>query len=281
MSSNPLVSLIVPTKNSQEFIHNCLKSITNQTYKNIEIIVVDNNSTDKTKEIIKDVRDKTKDIRISLYNKGPERSAQRNFGASKSKGKYLLFIDSDMELTAKVVDECVFLSLKSYDLKSRLGGIIIPEVSFGVSFWAKCKALERSFYEGTSIEAARFFLKHIFWKVGGYDEELTGPEDWDLSNKVKEKYGLRSIKAKIRHNEGRLSLIVMLKKKYYYSKNILRYLDKNKKSFSSQETSPIARYRLFLSNPKKLFKNPIIGSAMILMKTAEYAVGGVGFLLKK
>ena len=55
---NPLVSVIIPTYNSSRTLEKCLESIKNQTYKNIEIIVVDNNSTDNTKEIAKKFADK-------------------------------------------------------------------------------------------------------------------------------------------------------------------------------------------------------------------------------
>ena len=79
----PLLSVIVPTKNSERFLERCLKSIKSQTYKNLEIIVVDNNSNDKTKEIAE------KYTKL-VFNKGPERSAQRNFGVLKSKGEFVL-----------------------------------------------------------------------------------------------------------------------------------------------------------------------------------------------
>jgi glycosyltransferase involved in cell wall biosynthesis len=82
---NPLVSVIITTKNSEKYIKECLYSIKKQSYKKIESIVVDNNSIDHTKEIAEKY---TK----SIYNKGPERSAQRNFGAKKTKGDFLLFI---------------------------------------------------------------------------------------------------------------------------------------------------------------------------------------------
>src|SRR5690242_13999566 len=100
MNKLNLVSVIVPTKNSQHFLDACLRSIKNQSYKNIELIVVDNNSTDKTKNIAKKYTKR-------VYNKGPERSAQRNFGASVSKGAYVVFIDSDMQLTKNVIKNCV------------------------------------------------------------------------------------------------------------------------------------------------------------------------------
>ena len=78
MKDLPLVSVIVTTKNEEKNIANCLKSIKNQTYKNIEIIVVDNNSDDRTKEIAGKYTDK-------VFNHGPERSALRNLGAEREK----------------------------------------------------------------------------------------------------------------------------------------------------------------------------------------------------
>jgi len=59
--TNPLVSIVITTKNEEKNIENCLKSIVNQTYKNIEIIVVDNNSSDSTKEISLKYTDKVFD----------------------------------------------------------------------------------------------------------------------------------------------------------------------------------------------------------------------------
>ena len=80
----PSVSVIVPTKNSERTIERCLKSIKEQNYKNIELIVVDNYSEDKTFEIANKYADK-------IIKKGPERSVQRNYGAKISSIKYYYF----------------------------------------------------------------------------------------------------------------------------------------------------------------------------------------------
>lgn len=281
MNNNLLASAIVPTRNSENTIRACLKSIINQSYKNLEIIVVDNNSKDNTKKIVDDLRLRIKDLRINLYNKGPERSVQRNFGAFKSKGKYLLFIDSDMVLSKKVVEECVN-KLKAENLKQKIGGVIIPEESFGKGFWARCKALERSFYVGVDwIEAARFFPKRIFEEMRGYDERLTAGEDWDLSQRVKKKYSLDRIDSFIYHNEGKLLLSETIKKKMYYGTKIGNYSSKeaNSKDFKNQ-SSIIKRYKLFLSHPFKLFKNPVVGVGMLFMKTCEFISMALGYVLK-
>jgi glycosyltransferase involved in cell wall biosynthesis len=270
--NQPLVSVIVPTRNSAEFLDACLSSIKNQTYKNIEIIVVDNNSTDNTKEIAKKY---TKNV----FNKGPERSAQRNYGAKNAKGKYFLFIDSDMELTPKVVGDCV----QKIQSDEKIKALIIPEKSVGIGFWAQCKALERSFYVGVDwLEAARFFEKNLFQKMGGFNENLISAEDWDLSQRVSTFGKKGRINNFIFHNEGRPSLIQTLSKKFYYAKFIKKYqIEQKKSSFFLKQSSIIDRYKLFFSQPKKLFKNPLVGIGMIFMKTCEFGFGGVGYIISK
>ncbi len=125
---DPLVSVIVPTYNSARLLETCLTSIKNQSYRNIELIVVDNDSTDTTKHIAQTFTNK-------VYNKGPERSAQRNFGVKESTGQYVMIVDSDMELSKDVIASCV----KKITSEPQIQGIIIPEESFGKGFWAQCK----------------------------------------------------------------------------------------------------------------------------------------------
>lgn len=273
ISSQALVSIIIPTYNSSQFLDACLISIKNQTYKNIKIIVIDNNSTDKTKKIAK------KYTKL-VFNKGPERSAQRNFGAKKTSSDYFLFIDSDMELSPKVVEECV----KKIKSDNKIKALIIPEESIGEGFWTECKKLERNFYIGVDwLEAARFFEKNAFIDLRGYDKFQTGTEDYDLPQRLKQKYGNKSIsriESFIFHNEGKLSLFYTLRKKFLYVKTIGKYKKiKSNENFFKKQSSIINRYKLFFSNPKKLFKNPFFGLGMLFMKTVEFIAGGIGYLL--
>src|SRR5882672_4445449 len=203
--SQPLVSIIVPTYKSAKTLTACLQSIKDQTYPAIEVIVVDNNSTDNTAEI---ARAFTKHV----YIRGPERSAQRNYGVQVSKGKYVVIIDSDMELGPKVIEACVATTESS----QQIGGVVIPEESFGEGFWAQCKRLERSFYVGVDwMEAARFYRKDLYQKLGGYNEKLVSGEDWDLSQRIGKISTIGRVSEFIMHNEGRLRLGTTLKKKYY------------------------------------------------------------------
>ncbi|HGH7173398.1 TPA: glycosyltransferase family 2 protein [Bacillus wiedmannii] len=94
------VSIIVPVYNCEKYISKCLESIINQTYKNIEIVIINDGSTDKSEKIINTYRKKDNRI-ICLFqdNSGP--SEARNKGILNSTGKYLIFIDSD-----DTVDKC-------------------------------------------------------------------------------------------------------------------------------------------------------------------------------
>lgn len=91
---SPLISIIVPSFNEEKNIRRCLDSIINQTFKDFEVICVDDNSTDFTFEIIEEYS--VKDNRIKAY-KNPEKgvSSARNLGIGKAEGSYIGFVDSD------------------------------------------------------------------------------------------------------------------------------------------------------------------------------------------
>jgi glycosyltransferase involved in cell wall biosynthesis len=269
---SPLVSVIIPTKNSGKFLEACLLSIKEQTYKDIELIVVDNFSTDGTLAIAQKYTNK-------VFSKGPERSPQRNFAAKQASGEFVLFIDSDMELSPDVVKECLEKIQSSQDIV----GVVIPEESFGEGFWAQCKKLERSFYVGVDwMEAARFFKKDIFDKTGGYDERMISAEDWDLSQRIARLGKIDRIQSFIYHNEGKINLLKSIKKKYYYAQEFINYARKSEHSQqATHQTGILARYWLFLSKPKKLLRNPLLGIGMLFMKTCEFAFGGVGYIVVK
>lgn len=268
----PIVSVIVPTKNSSATLDKCLDSIKNQTYPNIEIVVVDNFSTDDTPKIAKKYTKK-------FYSKGPERSPQRNYAASKAEGKYVAIIDSDMILSPAVIAECV----ETIEASTKVAGVIIPEESFGEGFWAQCKKLERSFYVGVSyMEAARFFRKSDYLAAGGYDETMVSGEDWDLSQRIETRGTHGRIPSFIYHNEGHISLWKSIKKKFYYAEKFAKYKNSDAASSKvSQQTSVVGRYKLFFSNPKKLFKKPLLGVGMLFMKTCEFGFGAAGYLKSK
>lgn len=267
----PLVSVIVPTYNSAQKITTCIRSILNQTYPVIEVIVVDNFSTDQTVKL-------AKKLVKSVFQAGKERSSQRNFGAKKAAGQYLFFVDSDMKLRADVVKKCIDQILSN----KLVVGVIVPEESTGTGFWAKCKNLERSFYIGVAfMEAARFFEKKTFLRIGGYNEQLISGEDWDLSQRIEQVGQVVNADTIIYHDEGFMSLGRTVAKKFYYAKHFTPYMFNKQNKYLKYQTSLLYRYAIFFSRPQVIAKRPIVWLGMLVMKTAEFGAGGLGFLLAK
>src|SRR4051794_38465045 len=114
------ISFVVPTRNSARTLEACLESLRAQTHPDVEVIVIDNRSTDGTVEIAR----RRADQFATCTN---ERSAQRNAGTARSTGEVVVFIDSDMVLEPHVATaiQDAFLA------KADLGALVIPERSFG------------------------------------------------------------------------------------------------------------------------------------------------------
>jgi len=266
--SEPLVSAVIPTYNSEKTLEKCLKSIRRQTYRNLEIIVVDKFSKDRTVEIAKRYG-----ARI-IYDEG-ERTRAKNIGLKKAEGKYVLFVDSDMELSKEVVEECV----NFIESDENIGGVIIPERSIGKSFWVKVRDFERSFYVGIEVESARFFRKDLALKVGGFDEDVVFFEESTLPQKIEKLgYNVRArIRAEILHHEENFSLLKWLKKKYYYGKTALNYI-KRYEQYGSRQISPLRRFGLFLRD-KRFYSEPLLALGVLVLKSLEYVSAGVGYLI--
>jgi glycosyltransferase involved in cell wall biosynthesis len=266
-----LISVIITTKNEENNIKNCLKSIFEQDYPQdkIEIIIVDNNSTDKTKEIALEHTDK-------IFNYGPERSAQRNFGVEKSTGAYFLYLDADMALHKDVVRDCV----KAIE-SSNIVGLYISEIVMGKKFFSKVRRFERSFYDATAIDCVRFIKKETFQKVGGFDENFTGPEDWDLDKKLRKEGGVDLIKTPIYHNEAEFDLKKYLAKKGYYAKTMDNYIAKWGKDDKDIQKQFGFYYRfigVFIENGKwkKILLHPVLSFGMYFLR----GLVGLKFLMR-
>jgi arabinofuranan 3-O-arabinosyltransferase len=242
-----------------------LESIRNQSYIAVELVVVDNFSDDDTAEIAKEYAN-------TFEACGPERSAQRNRGAKLAHGDYLLFVDSDMRLDPRVIDDCLIACAASEGRP-----VIIPEYSDGQGFWAKCRALEKSCYLGDDlVEAARFIPRPLFEAVGGFDEELIGGEDWDLSARVSSGKRFPRSHSRILHDEGTIHLREALAKKRYYASSFRTYWRKHP-SRALLQGNVVAR-AAFLRNWRLLASHPVLTSGLLLLKSLEAAASIWGVL---
>lgn len=93
MNNSNLISIIIPTYNSSQYIKEAIDSALSQSYKNIEIIIVDDGSTDNTEDVIKSYNGIEKIIYIKKRNGGP--ASARNLGITQAKGNYIAFLDAD------------------------------------------------------------------------------------------------------------------------------------------------------------------------------------------
>ena len=260
--NNPLVSVIVPTFNSERFLDICIRSVKRQSYSNIEIIVVDNYSTDKTREV-------SENFGTKVVLRKTNRSKARNVGVDLSKGEFILSLDSDMDLTSNVIRDCVAKMMNGFD------ALIIPELSVGEGFWAACKALEKLCYIGDDlIEAVRFFRKDVFEAVSGYDNSFVFGEDWDLNQRIKEAgFRIGRVNSFIKHNEGKLSLQQTMLKKNSYGKSLKEYCIKHPQEAKKQLT--LIR-PAFVRNWKKLVRDPFHFLGLIFLKACEFAYCWIG-----
>lgn len=270
MRNEPLVSIIIPTYNSGKTLAKCLESIKNQSYADIEVIVVDKYSADRTKEIISEYCAK-------IIESDAQLSKARNTGIKEAKGEFVFSVDSDMELSEKIIKDCV----TTLQLDETVGGAIIPERSVGDSFWVGVRDWERSFYAGTEVESARFFRKELVERVGGYDEEVLFFEDSTLPQKI-EKLGYNvkvHISSEIFHHEGDFSLFNWLKKKYYYGKTARIYRRKYKE-YGKRQMSMLYRFGLFFRS-KRFYSKPLLAIGVLVLKSLEYCSAGLGYFARQ
>jgi len=265
----PLVSIVIPTHNSEKTLPLCLESIKRQTYRNIEVIVIDNFSMDKTVETARSCGARVVQVR-------GERAKAKNVGLRLARGKYVLFIDSDMELTPRVVEKCVKLA----ESDPRIGGIIIPERSVGNNYWVRVRDFERSFYKGTPIESPRFFRKDLALKTGGFDEDIVFYEEATLPHKIEELgYNVRArINAYILHHEEDLTLRNLLRKRFYYARSMHTYLRRYRSHRHVREqVSLIHRLEIFMLN-RRFWTNPTLALGVLTMKLLEYVASAIGYI---
>jgi len=259
LKNYPMVSVVITTKNEEKNIENCLRSIKGQTFKDIELVVVDNFSEDKTVEIAKKYGAK-------VYSKGPERSSQRNYGTQVSSGKYLLYLDADMILSPTVIEDCV----EKCEI-DRVDALYVPERIVGEGFWIKVRDFERSFYTGTVVDAVRFIRRDLFERVEGFDESLIGPEDWDFDRRIRKIGRTGIINMPLYHNEASFNMKLYLKKKNYYSDGIKNYVRKwgpNDPEIMKQTGVWYRLMGVFVEKGKwkKLIRHPLLMIAMYCLR---------------
>jgi len=239
----PEVSVILPAYNGEKFIKETLESLLAQTFSDLEVVVVDDGSTDTTAEIVKSFMDSRLrgndgaggDSRIRYFHKGNSgnQAIPRNFGIKKAQGKYIAFCDQDdiwypdkLERQMKVIGGkdlgLVVTSADIIDEKGKKTGVrYVPEghMDSAESF---SLLLEEDFITACSV----LIPKQVLDDIGGLEESLKGNDDYELWLRISRKYGIYGIGEALcawRRSEGA------------YSKEMSRIFEENKKIFSKIE----------------------------------------------
>lgn len=180
-----LISVIVPIYNVENYLENCIYSIINQTYTNIEIILIDDGSTDRCKYICDEFLDKDDRIRV-IHKSNGGLSEARNVGIEMSNGNYITFIDSDDYISIDYI-ESLYRSIRR-----NIADIAILKLKFTTSLnesleanrimhekvFNKEEALSEILYsnEFSTSACGKLFAKNLFsyirFPVGKYSEDL-------------------------------------------------------------------------------------------------------------
>ena len=197
----PLATVIIPTYNRREWIEECLDSVLGQTYPNVEVIVVDDRSTDDTVEYLRGA-EKFRNVKLHVQEKNGGASIARNTGIEMANGELIVFIDSDdmlqpthIETAARFFDEYSDLGLFCCD--SRMidanGNVILGGKTWheslrdakGVDVHTGFRSLQDLFRFSNCFPG--FTLRReVFQKLGGFTQSIFPADDYDLALRVAE-----------------------------------------------------------------------------------------------
>ena len=179
----PLVSVIIPLFNSEKFISETIQSVLNQTYPVIEILVIDDGSSDNTLEIAKTFKNKHVKI-FSQPNKGA--SAARNYGIREASGTYIQFLDSDDFLSSGKIEEQVKLLVEHPNKVA-----LCPTIHFFNGDDRLKLKVVHEWYKEDTIDPIDFLIKLYGGDlIGPNYGGMIQPNAWLTPKKIIEKAGL-------------------------------------------------------------------------------------------
>lgn len=191
--TSPLISVVIPTYNRQRSLGRALNSVLNQTYKNIEVVVVDDASTDQTEFFIESINDpRLKYIRLET-NQGANHA--RNLGITESKGDFIAFQDSDDEWLSEKLDKQIELITSSdtnlnvvFCSYVRVKGSVATYLPKRVELSRKGNMLQR-LLQGNFITTQSLLVKSkVFKEIGFFDENMKRLQDWELILRIANRY---------------------------------------------------------------------------------------------
>ncbi len=243
------VSVIIPVFNGERFIKECLNSVLKQTYRNIEIIVIDDGSTDNTKGIV--INNFPSVTYFYQNNSGP--ASARNVGLKNSNGRYVAFLDSDDIWLPEKISEQVKILLENPEIKVVHTDIKLYKDGNLMGSCYPTEYQERKMFEnlllnkGSVVCSTVLVEREYLKKIGYFDEDLITAEDVHLFLRLAYYYDFYFIrKAYVikRHHEFNLTNINNI----HFGSGTIKALEKIEKEFPqyTRETSHIMRQAFFI-----------------------------------
>lgn len=262
-AETPLISVVVPTRNNERTLAECLASVRAQNYAPVELVVVDNHSHDATARLAGETADQ-------VIVAGPERSSQRNAGIEAAAGEWVLWLDSDMLLPDDALTRCVITADQTGAV-----AVALPERTIGAGFWTASRALERACYtDDPGLQNPRFVRRDYLLSIGGFDGSMAGPEDTDLRLRmVADGVACAVADVLVNHDEGHLRLAEVVRKRVYYGRSLPAFAKANP---GATRAEGLAKLRSYGRHRDLLARDPRHAAGMVLMRTVEagaYAYG--------
>ncbi|MEK6894331.1 MAG: glycosyltransferase family A protein [Nanoarchaeota archaeon] len=169
-----LVSVIIPMYNEEKDIVSCLSSLKKQSHKNIEIILVDDGSTDRTVEVAKQqaIKDKIKITILNQKHGGPGKA--RNLGASKANGEILVFVDSDMTFDKDYIKNLIKPINRKVIGTTHDFEIVRNTKNIWSKCWGRVRVSPKNAYE---VKIFRAINRKKFLELGGFDPKYGYADD--------------------------------------------------------------------------------------------------------
>ena len=195
MERLPLVSILIPLYNAEKYLSECLDSVINQTYKNLEIIIVDDGSKDNSLAIAKDYEKRYKHIKVySQQNSGA--SAARNKAFSHAKGEYIQYIDADdllhpdkirlqIEKTAEIQKNTLFFGKCEYFYNDKLNILKRDLNIYHHNDFYAYEFLNMMWLNAEALPPLSYLVhRSLIETAGGWNEELSNNDDGELFTRV-------------------------------------------------------------------------------------------------
>lgn len=203
----PRISVIIPTYNRKELLFLAIKSVLDQTFKDFEIIVVDDDSSDGTMETIKKFNDGR--LLYIRHDKNIGVSAARNTGIRASKGSLIAFLDDDDEYLPNKLELQIEMLDKNPEISLVYVGLFyMDETGKYINHYIPKNKIWRGMIQHDPIGATPLVRKKCFDEVGLFDEDLPTSNDKDMWLRISDRYTFAFIKKplyKVRFHQIRLT----------------------------------------------------------------------------